>query len=67
MYWGYMLPGIAITLLHVVCLKSKYMTEYVTVGILVTYMLLGNHLAGAQVAMCSVLCDKPAGSDACEA
>ncbi len=50
--------------LHRVCLKSKYVTGDVTVGILDKipvegiHILLGNDLAGGEVDMCLVLCEK---------
>ncbi len=57
--------------LHKVCLKSKYVTGDVTVGIVDkipvegVYMLLGNDIAGGQVNMCPVLCEKPVLDETC--
>ncbi len=53
------------------CLKSKYVTGDVTVGILYkipvegVHMLLGNGIAGGQVNMCPVLCEKPVVEETC--
>ncbi len=53
------------------CLKSKYVTGDVTVGIVGkmpiegVHMLLGNDIAGGQVNMCPVLCEQPVINETC--
>ncbi len=57
--------------LHKVCLKSKYVTGDVTIGIVdkipveSVHMLLGNDIAGGQVNMCPGLCEKPVVEKTC--
>ena len=57
--------------LHKVCLNSKYVTGDVTVGIVDkipvegVHMVLGNDIAGGQVNVCPVLCEKPVVDETC--
>ncbi len=56
---------------HKVCLKSKYVTDDVTVGIVDKIpvngvdMLLMNDIGGGQVNVCPVLCEKPVVDEIC--